>query len=184
MKLLRASLLAAACLAAIVGPALAGTANPTSTLTLPSATTAYTANQLIASSATAASVAVPSFTVVGVNVSGGVLIPRVRLSVNDATSTAWGAQTIQVDLWTAAPTFTNGDRAAFAVATGSASHLGSYSCTMSAETGDGAYAECSSNSGSFSIANGATIYWTLDAITGSGVTGASKVFTLTAELLS
>jgi hypothetical protein len=34
------------------------------------------------------------------------------------------------------------------------------------------------------LASGTAIYWTLNAKTGSGVTGASKVFTLTAEALN
>lgn len=155
--------------------------NPTSTLTLPSTTTAYSAGNLIANSATAGSVVVPSFTIQS---PGSALIPRLRLSTNDATSTAWGAVSIQVDLWSAAPTFTNGDRGAWSPATGTASHLGAYSCTMSAEYGDGAYAECApavGNVSAWKLANGTTVYWTLQAVGASGVTGASKVFTLTAE---
>ena len=57
--------------------------NPTSSLTLPSTQTAYAAGSLIASSATAGSVVVPSFTIA--NSAGGALIPRIRLSTNDAT---------------------------------------------------------------------------------------------------
>jgi hypothetical protein len=160
-------------------------ANPTSTLTLPSATTAYSAGQLIANSATAASVVDPSFSIG--TAAGGAIIPRVRLATNDATSTAWGGVSIQVDLWTAAPTWTNGDRAAWSPATGTGSHLGAYSCTMSAEYGDGAYAECAANVGSAStpkLASGAAIYWSLQAVSASGVTGASKTFTLTPEILN
>lgn len=170
--------------AATVGSSGAIT-NPTSTLTLPSTTTAYTAGQLIANSATAGSVVVPSFAIA--NSAGGAIIPRLRLSTNDATSTAWGAQTIQVDLWSAAPTFTNGDRGTWSPATGAAGHLATYSCVMSAEYGDGAWASCSLNVGnalSVKLASGTAVYWTLDALTGSGVTGASKVFTLVAEVLN
>lgn len=159
--------------------------NPTSTLTLPAATTAYTAGNLIASNATAGSVVVPSFAIS--NTAGAAIISRLRLSTNDTTSTAWGAQTITVDLWTAAPTFTNGDRGAYSPATGTGSHLGSYSCAMSAVYGDGVYAECAPAVGNFSLvklASGTSVYWTLTATTGSGVTGASKVFTLTAEILN
>ena len=157
--------------------------NPTSTLTLPSTTTAYSAGQLIASSATAGSVVVPSFTLQS---PGSALIPRLRLSTNDSTSTAWGAVSIQVDLWSAAPTFTNGDRGTWSPATGTANHLGAYSCTMSAEYGDGAYAECAPSVGTVSVpklATGTTVYWSLEAVSASGTTGASKVFTLTPELL-
>ena len=155
--------------------------NPSSTLTLTSTTTAYSAGNLIASSATAGSVVVPNFTI---QLPGSALIPRLRLSTNDAISTAWGAVSIQVDLWSAAPTFTNGDRGAWSPATGTASHLGAYSCTMSAEYGDGAYAECAPAVGTVSapkLASGTTVYWTLEAVSPSGVTGASKVFTLIAE---
>lgn len=163
--------------------------NPTSTLTLPAATTAYTAGQLIANSATAGSVVVPSFAIA--NTAGGAIIPRLRLSTNDATATGWGAQTIQVDLWSVAPTFTNGDRAAWLPATGSASHLAAYTCTMAGTTaavwGDGIAGECSvspGNATTIKLASGTSVFWTLDAISGSGVTGVSKVFTLTAELLN
>lgn len=184
MKRLAAALIAT-CLAS---PALADPLAPfvglnSSTLQLTSATTAYTAGQLIASSATAGSIVVPSFKIpAGYQAA---LIPRVRLSVNDATSTAWGASSVTVDLWSAAPTFTNGDRGAFSPATGTGAHLGSYSCTMSAEYGDGAYAECAASVGNFSLSgvSSGTIYWSATATSGSGVTGASKVFTLTPEYI-
>jgi hypothetical protein len=159
--------------------------NPTSTLTMTAATTAYTAGWLIANNATAGSVTVPSFAIA--TSGGGAVIPRLRLRNNDTTSTSWGGQTIQVDLWTAAPTFTNGDRGVWLTATGSAGHVGSYLCGMSAVQGDGIFAECSPSVGSYStvkLASGTSVYWTLQATTGSGVTGASKVWTLTAELLN
>ena len=159
--------------------------NPTSTLTMTSSTTAYSAGQLIASSATAGSIVVPYFSII--NGGGGALIPRLRLSTNDTTSTAWGGVFIQVDLWSAAPTFTNGDRGTWSPATGTASHLGAYSCTMSAEYGDGAYAECSPAVGTVSapaLPTTANIYWTLQAVTASGATGASKVWTLVPEVLN
>jgi len=159
--------------------------NPPSTLTLPAATTAYAAGNLIANNATAGSITVPSFSIL--NSAGGAMIPRVRLSTNDATSTGWGGVQIQIDLWTAAPTFTNGDRGAWALATGSGSHFATYTCTMSAVWGDGAYNECAPSAGSAAtgkLASGTAVYWTLKAVTASGVTGASKVFTLVPELLN
>ncbi len=159
--------------------------NPTSTLTLPATTTAYSAGQLIANNATAASVTVPSFAIA--NGGGGAIISRLRLSTNDVTSTAWGGHTIQVDLWSAAPTWTNGDRGAWSPATGTANHLGAFTCVMSAEYGDGAYAECAPAVGNVAVpklASGAAIFWSLESVDGSGVTGTSKVFTLAAELLN
>lgn len=157
--------------------------NPTATLTLDATTTAYTAGQLIANSGTAGSVVNPSFAIA--NSAGGAVIGRLRLSTNDTTSTAWGAQTVQVDLWTTTPTWTNGDRGTWSPATGTGAHLGAYTCVFSAEYGDGAYAECYpqvNNSSVVKLASGTSVFWSLQAVTGSGVTGATKVFTLTAEL--
>lgn len=167
---------------ATLSPAVTG---PTSALTMTSATTAVAAGSLIATSATAGSVVVPSFAIA--NSAGGAAIGRLRLSTNDTTSTAWGGVKLQVDLWLAAPTFTNGDRGAFLPATGTANHLAAFICTMSAEYGDGAYAECIPASGSFVIpklASGTSVFWTLQAVTLSGVTGASKVWTVTVEELN
>lgn len=198
--MLRRSLAGAVALACLAAPAFAqvvydvngnpvnkvgsAVSNPTSTLTLTSSTTAYSSGQLVASSATAGSVVVPSFSLPKNNVSA--LIPRLRLSTNDTTSTAWGAVGLQIDLWSAAPTFTNGDRAAFLPATGTANHLGAYTCTMSAEYGDGAYAECAPAVGTVAVvvAPGTVVYWTLQATAASGTTGASKAFTLTAEVMN
>lgn len=181
--------LAALCLASFpafaqVNPVTTYTSagNVTSTLQMTSTTTAYTAGQLIASSGTAGSIVVPSFAMA--NTTG--FISRLRLTNNDTTSTAWGAATITVDLWSAAPTFTNGDRGTYSPATGTANHLASYTCTMSAEYGDGVYGECVPAYGNFTLLKlaSASVYWSLTATTGSGVTGASKVFTLTAEVLN
>lgn len=159
--------------------------NPTSTLTLPATTTAYAAGSLMASSATAGSVVVPSFAIA--TSAGSAAIPRLRLTTNDATSTAWGGAGVAIDLWSAAPTFTNGDRGVFLPATGVAGHLGTYTCAFSAEYGDGAYSECSPSTGNFilpKLASGTSIFWTARTTSVSGVTGASKVFTLTAELMN
>jgi hypothetical protein len=164
---------------------LQGATLPSSTLTLTSATTAYTAGQLIANSATAGSVVVPSFSIA--NSGGYAAVGRFEISTNDATSTAWGGQTISLDLWDAAPTFTNGDRAAFLPATGVGHHIALFTCVMNPEYGDGAYASCYPNVGSFVIlhpSSGTAIYWSLTAQTGSGVTGASEVWTVKAELLN
>jgi hypothetical protein len=164
--------------ATISGSSIAAAA---STLPLTAATTAYTSGLLIASSATAGSVVVPSITLPAQTG----FIPRLRLSINDATSTAWGGTSIQIDLWSSAPTFSTGDRTPFSIATGAASHLGSYSCTMSPEYGDGVYAECAPSVGatpSLSL-SGTTVYWTAKTLSGGGVTAGSKVMTLTAEVV-
>lgn len=159
--------------------------NPTSTLTMPATTTAFTAGQLIANSATAGSVVNPSFAIA--TSAGGAIISRLRLSTNDSTSTAWGTQTVRVDLWTTTPTWTNGNLGTWSPATQTGAHLAAYTCTMSAEYGDGAFSECAPTVGNYTtvkLASGTSVFWSLDAITGSGVTGVSKVWTLTAELLN
>lgn len=166
-------------------PNTAAVTNPTSTLTLPATTTAYLPLQLIANNATAGSVVVPSFAIA--NSAGGARISRLRLTSNDSTSTGWPGQSIQIDLWSAAPTFTNGDRGTYAVATGSAKYLGSFSGTLSAVAGDGVYAILASTVGDalyLKLASGTSVFWTMQSLTGSGVTGASKVWTLTPEVVN
>jgi len=157
--------------------------NPTSTLTLPSTTTAYGVGKLMASSATAGSVVVPSFTLLN---TGGI-IQALTLASNDNTSTAYPGMSIQVDLWDAAPTFSNGDRGSYVVATGSAYYIASFTCTVSAANGDGFYARCAPTVGNFIATvpyTAKTIYWTMQAITAGGITGASKVWTLVAEVIN
>lgn len=171
--------------------------NPTSTLTLPTTITQYSAGTLVCTSATVATcnTALQSEFFSIPNTAGGTIIPRLRLSVNDNTATAWNGQTLQVDLWSTYPTFqTTGDRGVFITdfLTGSASHLGAYTCVMAGTAntayGDGTYAECypAVATASFpKLASGTSIFWTLTAVTGTfGTTGASGVFTLTAELLN
>lgn len=161
--------------------------NPTSTITLPAATTAYTAGFMMANTATGTSVSVPSFAIA--NVAGGAIIQSLRIGINDAIATGWGGQTIQIDLWSVAPTFAagNGDRGAFKVATGSQSHIRTFTCLLSAVQSDGVFGECSptvANAPVIKLASGTSVFWTAVAFTGSGVTGASKIVTLTAELLN
>lgn len=160
--------------------------NPASILTMTSATTAYSAGQLIASSATAGSVVNPSFVIL--NSGGGAAIPRLRISNSDTTTTAWPGVQIQIDLWTATPTWTNGDRATWLPATGAGFHLASYTCTMSTPVwGDGYSAECGPAVGTFSaakLASGTQVFWSLKAVSASGITGASKIWSLIAELVN
>ena len=120
-------------------------ATPTSTLTLTSATTAYSSGQLIANNATAGSVVVPSVTLPLSNL----FSPRVRLSINDSTSTARGGVGVQIDsVVYGSDVHQPGIVGTFAVATGSASHLATYSCVLSAVNGDGVYSECGPSVGS------------------------------------
>ena len=150
-----------------------------STLTLTSSTTAYTSGQLIASSATAASIVNPSFSMP----SAGGAIPRIRFYTTDTLSTAWAGASVQLDLWNAAPTWTNGDHGVWLPATGAASHIGSFSCLFpSAVWGDGIAAECVPTVGVYISTTATTIYWSVQATSGSGVLTASRALKLIAEV--
>lgn len=154
--------------------------NPTSTLTRPANTTAYGANQLIASNATPGSIVVPNFAIA--NAAGAAIIPRVRLSTN--ATTGWGT-TLTLNLWTTAPTYTNGDGGTYAVATGGATHVAQFSCVLT-QYGDAAQGECQINVNNFAIlklASGTAVYWDLQ--TTAAVTPISgQTFTVTAEILN
>lgn len=153
---------------------------PTSVLTRPANTTAYSAGNLIASSTTAGSVVVPSFTATP-NAQGHGSIKRLRLTTNKTSGMA-GIQ-VNVDLWSAAPTFTNGDGGAYAVATGAAAYLGSAQVTL-AQAGDGAYGIATPNIGdaiNFALASGQAIYWSLSAV-GVFTPASGQTFTLQPEI--
>jgi hypothetical protein len=100
--------------------------NPTSTLTSGTATAMTAANNFIASSTTAGSIVVPSFNCTAI--AGNPCIMR-RWRVTSNATSGWGTA-LSVNFWSAAPTYTNGDGAAYAVATGGATLLGSCSVTL------------------------------------------------------
>lgn len=161
------------------------TTNPTSVLTLTSATTAYSVANNIASNANGTLVVVPSFSIV--NSAGAATICAMDLLSDDTTSTAWGGVTIQIDLWRAAPTFAsgNGDRLAYLLATGSANYIASFAGTFAPFATDGTYGRLVPTTGDCvksKLASGSSIFWTAQALTSSGVTGASKHFTLVPEV--
>ena len=173
-----------ACLMALgsllLDPAFAATP---STLQLPSTTTAYTSGQFMATSATGTSVVIPSFSIQSYN-NTEVLLTGGHLSINDTLASSWNGQTIQIDLWSSAPTFTsgNGDRSTFLPATGTAKHLGTLTCVLSSIYGDGEYAECSPTPNTtISIFAGSPtqVFWTAIASTGSGTVTASDVVSFT-----
>lgn len=153
------------------------------TLTRPANTTAYagttTTPQLIASSTTAGSIAVPSF---AIGTSGGYAsIPRATLSTN--ATTGWGAVTLLINLWVAAPTYTNGDGGTYAVATGAASWRVQYSCTL-VQYADGA--SCSmiplvGNAPVLHPSSGTAIYWDIE-IASSATPISGQTYTLVPEI--
>lgn len=157
-----------------------------SSFTLPATTTAYTAGQLMANSATGGSVVVPSFNVNSMAGSSDVVLHRGELWINDTTASSWNGQKITIDLWSLAPTFANGDRSTFSPTTGTANHLAAFTCTMSNIYGDGVWGECTINNGSALIISGnnpTQVFWTATALTGSGTTGASKTVTFLPEAI-
>jgi hypothetical protein len=159
---------------------------PTSSTTLSGGTTAYSANQLMANSTVAASVTVPSFNIG--TAAGGAIIPSLDIVIADSVATSWGGQTVQVDLWSAAPTFTNGDRGTYAVATGYGAGvwIDSFSGTFPNMGSTGVATKLVPALGNFAVAklgSGTAVFWTLHTLTGSGVTGASAVVTVQPILL-
>ena len=157
------------------------TENPSSVLTRPADTTAYTANDLVASNTTAGSVVVPSVTVMRSD-GGGASIPKLLLLSNHATGLSGVGVTVR--LWSVAPTYTNGDNGAYAVATGGAGYLGKFTGTFE-QFGDGAAAELVPAVGSFEaikLAAGQLLYWDLQ-ITSAATPQSGKTFTLVPQVL-
>ena len=154
-----------------------------STLTRPANTTAYAAGQLVASNVTAGSIVVPSLAV-ALNNAGSGIVKRLRLRASQTTGLT-AATSFGVDLWTAAPTFTNGDGGAYVVATGSASWLGTFTFGSMFQAGDGAFAAAAPDVGQeiwfVCGAGSSNLYWSL--FTNSAFTPTSgETFVLTAEL--
>lgn len=136
-------------------------ANPVSAvLTRPANTTAYAANDLVASSTTAGSVVVPSVSVMRL-AGGSGTIPKVTLFSSHTTGLS--GISMLVRFWSAAPTYTNGDHGAYAVATGAANFLGKYSGTFE-QFGDGAVCRMTPYDGVVDVlklASGQVVYWDL-----------------------
>lgn len=150
----------------------------TSTLTRPANTTAYAGSsgtpQLIASSTTAGSVVVPSFTI---GATGGVF-PKLLISTN--VTTGWGSVVIVVTLWTAAPTYSNGDGGTYAVATGYASKRTSFSCTLTQYV-TGAQGTCTPTDNVPEGFLGSTVYWDMQ-IQSAATPISGQTFTVTPEV--
>jgi hypothetical protein len=158
------------------------TANPSSVLTRPANTTAYAQLNLIANNVTAGSITVPSFTATPAT-SGTGSIRSCRLYTNKTSG--WGGASFLIEFWAAAPTFTNGDHGAYAVATGAANWLGAMTVTLT-QVADGAYGMGVSNVGStidFALSGVSTIFWSLEITSAAALTPASgQTFTLVPEI--
>ena len=163
-------------------PSTVTTATASGTLTRPADTTAYAASDLVASNTVAASVVVPSVTVARIAAGSG-LIRSSLLRSNHTTGL--DAINFTVDLWTAAPTFTNGDNGAYAVATNGDKWLGSMSGTFR-QFADQAVAMCAVDGGlpeiAFKLASGTDVLWTLRA-NAAFTPQSAKTFTLVPSVL-
>lgn len=157
-------------------------ANPTSgVLTRPADTNAYAANDLIASSTTAGSVVVPTVTIARV-AGGSGTIPKLTLFSNHTTGLS--GISVAVRLWRAAPTYTNGDNGAYAVATGAANFIAKFTGTFE-QFGDGAVAVLEPSVGAvvaLKLASGLTVAWDLQALAGF-TPQSGKTFTLVPQVL-
>lgn len=158
--------------------------NPSSVLTRPANTTNYAQNNLIASNVTAGSVVVPSFSLANVT-AANTSLPRVRLTTNKASG--WDGVVIRVRLWSAAPTYTNGDGGAYAVATGGAGLLGVFDVTLS-QFGDAATGMAGPSAGSaawFKLPSGTAVFWDAQYTGSAALTPASgQTLTLIAETVN
>lgn len=152
---------------------------PNGSFNRPANTTAYSAGQLVANSVTAGSVTPTPITVIPAAPGGGA-IWRARLYTTELALPS--DMQFHVDLWTAAPTFTNGDGGTYAVATGAANWLGSFQIPMT-QAADGAYGVAAPDippAIRFAIAAG-TIVWTLRADVGY-TPGSGKSYNLVLEI--
>ena len=154
---------------------------PPSTLTSGTATAITATNNLIASSTTAGSIVVPSFAIA--NAGGGGLTPKFNLTTS-ATS-GWGAASVYVNLYSAAPTYANGDGGVWSPTVTTGAWLDQYTCTFT-QFVTNAQAICVPVNGTVSVlklASGTAIYW--DVVSQSTVTKASgQTFTITDFLLN
>lgn len=154
--------------------------NPTlnSVLTLGAAAPYGVSTTLCASSCTPSSIYV-TLPNGNMAISGGVI------RVNDALANSWGINSqITVDLFSAAPTLSNGDGGAYKIASGTAFYLGSLSCTnnLGVQVGDGSVFKCNVVGSVLEVALGAAnakLYATFYTPTGSGTPTAGSTLNLT-----
>lgn len=153
------------------------TYSPTSVLTRPANSTPYTAGNLIASNTASGSVTVPSVVAAGAH-GGGFHISSLILTTN---ASGMGGVSLQINLWNAAPTYSNGDGGAYSVNTGSANWLGSFTVPSMIQGGDGAWGAAVPDVGSSLDRNCASgtssIYWDLTA-KNAFIPGNAQTFTL------
>lgn len=154
---------------------------PQSSFTRPANTTAYAVGDLLSDNTTAGSVTPLKFSMNGLGRSG--MVRRVRM--HKTTNTTMAA-TFNLHLFDAPPTVTNGDNAAFAVASNLSSWLGKVAIDMTSGALAGASAGCSHVSAAVAIGvckptGGGVVYGLLE-VAGIYAPGSAEVFTVSLEI--
>jgi len=142
------------------------------------ATLVYIPGALIASSAT--SPVVPSFAIA--TSAGGVILPRIRV-LTSATS-GWGGANLSVNLWSAAPTYTNADGQPYAP-TGAATWLANFLVSLT-QFNDGAAGGGGLTGAAhlaLKLASGTAVFADIQALSAQNPF-ASQTFTIVPELLN
>lgn len=163
--------------------AVGGIVNPASdVLTRPADILGYAPNDLIASSTTANLIVVPTVSIMRIAAGAGV-IPKLLL--RSSHTTGLSGVSAAVRLWRAAPTYSAGDNAAYAVATGAAHFIAKFTGTFE-QFGDGAVAELDPYVGSLAalkLAAGQLVYWDLQALSTITASQSAATFTLIPQVL-
>lgn len=163
----------------IIGKTVGIITNPSSSTQRPATTPTFASGQLVANSATAGSVVPLSWTTAARLAAGNFYIRRLRFRKSSTTITN---ASFRVHFYTASPTFTNGETAAWL--TTQSGYLGSIDVTMTQAFSDGAEGLGAPNAGSelnVALASGQTIYACIEA-RGAYVGVASETFTAELEI--
>jgi hypothetical protein len=163
-----------------VGQVGGAVVNATANFSRPADTTAYAANDLVANSTTAGSVAALQLTVTRIAAGSGLLR---RLKLHKSGTSVTNAN-FRVHFFSAAPTVANGDNGAFS-ATGVASYLGAIDVNVGQAFTDGAAGFGVPNVGgeiAVKLSSGQIVYALVQALAAYTPANA-ETFTLTAEFL-
>lgn len=155
------------------------TTNPTSTFTRPADIIPYSINDFIANIITAGSVNIPALSLARVAL-GSFQIDRLRLTTNHTTGLS--GISVRVRLWTAQPTYVNGDNGTYAIATGAAGYLGSFTGAFE-QFADGATSLLLPDAGSpcVDLTSGQVGFWDIQTLA-AFTPQSGKTFTLIPEV--
>jgi hypothetical protein len=155
--------------------------NPSSSFARPANTTPYGAGDLVANSATAGSIIVPSFSIL--STAGGVIVPRIRIFTN--APSGWNNVQLSINLWKGAPTYINGDNGIYSVATGASLWLANYSVILT-QFVDGAVGGgtlTAANGVALKLTSGTSIFYDIQII-GTATPISGQLFTVVPELFN